>query len=140
VLVYDGVCLHISQAPVSWCSTLQSTVALLIIEVEYMVMTYAIKEGIWLQGLLDDLEIEQDQLMINCDSMCAIYLVKNQVYHARTKHMDIRFHFIREILKKGDLLLKKMYTKENPTNMLIKVVSGAKFKHCKNLLHIFPIA
>ena len=49
-----------------------------------MVMTEAMKEAIWLHGLLDDLGIDQDLLKINCDSMGAIYLVKNQVYHVRT--------------------------------------------------------
>ena len=90
----------LSQAPVSWHSILQSTVALSTTDAEYLAMTEAIKEAIWLQGLLDDLGIEQDLLKINCDSMRAIYLAKNRVYHARTKHIDVRFHFIREILMK----------------------------------------
>ena len=68
-----------------------------------MVMTKATKEAIWLQGLPDDLGIDQDLLKINYDSMGAIYLEKNQVYHARTKYIDVRFHFIREILDKGDM-------------------------------------
>ena len=68
-------------------------------------MTKAMKEAIWLQGLLDDLRIEQDLLKINCDSTSAIYLIKNQVYHARTKHNDTRFHFIWEILDEGDIEL-----------------------------------
>jgi len=65
------------QAPVSWRSTLQSTVALSTIEAEYMAMTEAMKEAIWLQGLLDDLGVEQDLLKINCDSISVIYLAKN---------------------------------------------------------------
>jgi len=52
-----------------------------------MVMMEAIKEAIWLQRLLDDLGIDQDLLKINCDSIITIYLAKNQVYHARTKHI-----------------------------------------------------
>ena len=59
----------------SWCSTLQSTIALSITKAEYMIMIETIKEGIWLQRLHDDLGIEQDQLIINCDSMSVIYLV-----------------------------------------------------------------
>jgi len=55
--------------------------------------------------LLDDLEIDQNLLKIDCDSMNAIYLVKNQVYHARTKHIDVRFHFIQEILDEGNIEL-----------------------------------
>jgi len=77
-----GYVFTLPQAPVSWCSILQSTVALSTIAAEYMTMMEAIKEAIWLQRLLDDLGIDQDLLKINCDSMSAIYLVKNQVYHA----------------------------------------------------------
>jgi len=79
-------------------------------------------------------------ILINCDSMSAIYLAKNQVYHARTKHVDIRFHFVREILDEDDIELLKIHTKENPVDMLTKVVSCVKFTHCKELLHILPVA
>jgi len=105
-----------------------------------MAMTEAMKEAIWLQELLDDLGIEQDLLKINFDSMSAIYLAKNQVYHARTKNKDVRFHFVREILDEGDIELLKIYTKENPADMHTKVVTGVKFTHCKELLHILPVA
>ena len=72
--------------------------------------------------------------------MSAIYLAKNQIYHARTKHIDVRFYFVWEILDKGDLELKKIYTKENPADMLTRVVPGVKFEHCKKLLHILLVA
>ena len=74
----------LSQAQVSWRSTLQSIVALSTTKAKYMVMTEAIKEGI-------DLGIEQDQLGINCDSMSAICLMKNQVYHAQMKYINVRY-------------------------------------------------
>jgi len=76
-----------------------------------MVMTEGMKETIWLQGLLDDLVIDQDLLKINCNSMCAIYLAKNKVYHVKTKQIDIRFQFVKEILDEGDIELKKIHTK-----------------------------
>ena len=66
-------------------------------------MTEAMKETIWLQRLLDDLGIDQDLLKINCDIMNAIYLAKK--YYARMKHIDVRFHFIWEILDEGDIEL-----------------------------------
>ena len=90
----------LAQAPVSWRSILQSTVALSTLEDEYMAMTGAMKEAIWLQRLLDDSGIDQDLLKINCDSMSAIYLVKNQVYHARTKHIVVRFHLFKRFLRR----------------------------------------
>jgi len=55
--------------------------------------------------------------------MSAIYLAKNQVYHAKMKHVDVRFHFVRQILDEGDIKLLKIHTKENPTDMLTKIVS-----------------
>jgi len=63
--------------------------------------------------LLDDLGIDQDLLKINCDSLSAIYWVKNQVYHARMKHIDARFHFVREILEEGDIELLKVHKGES---------------------------
>ena len=94
-----------------------------------MAMMEVMKEAICLQGLLNNLEIDQDLLKINCDSMGAIYLAKN-IY--------IRFHFVREILDEGDTELLKLHTKENPADMLTKVFSGVKFTHCNelSLIHI----
>ena len=98
----------------SWCSILQSTVALSTSEAEYIAMTEAVKDTVWLQRLLHDLGIEQDILKINYSSMSAIYLAKYQVYHARTKHIDIRFHFVQEILDEGEIELQIIHTKEIP--------------------------
>ena len=109
-----GYVFTLSQAPVSWRSILQSTVALSTMEAEYMAMTEAMKEAIWLQGLLDDLGIDQDLLKINCDSMSIIYLAKNQIYHERMKHIDVRFYFIREILEEGDIELQKITQRRIP--------------------------
>ena len=108
-----GYVFILSQAQVSWRSILQSTIALSTTEAEYMTMMEVMKEVIWLQGLLDDLGIDQDLLKINCDSMSAIYLAKNQVYHVRMKHIDVRFHFIQEILDEGDIELLKIHKEES---------------------------
>jgi len=130
----------LSQAPVNWRSILQSTVVLSTTEVKYIAMMEATKEAIWLQGLLDDLGIEQDLLKINCDSTSAIYLAKKQVYHARTKHIDVKLYIVREILDEGDIELLKVHTKENLADILTKVVSEVKFTHCKEILHILSVA
>jgi len=71
---------------------------------------------------MDDLRIEQDFLKVNCDSMSVIYLAKNHVYHTKTKHIDVRYHFMRDILEDGDIELKKIYSKNNLADMLTKVV------------------
>ncbi|GMP53679.1 hypothetical protein CsSME_00019075 [Camellia sinensis var. sinensis] len=113
-----------------------STVALSTTEAEYMAVTEAFKEAIWLHGLIEDLGIVQKHVEVFCDSQSAICLAKNQVHHARTKHIDVRFHFIREIVNEGDILLQKIGTADNPADMLTKVVSGIKFQHCLDLVNI----
>ena len=75
-------------------------------------------------------------MKLRCDSQSAIHLAKNQVHHARTKHIDIRYHFLRDILEEGHVSLTKVHTNENPADMLTKVVTGGKFQHCLELLHI----
>ena len=117
----------LAKTPVSWKSTLQSTVALSTTKAEYMAITEAVKEAIWLHGLLKDLGVGQKQLELYFDSQSAIHLAKNQVFHARTKHIDVRYHFVREILEEEEIVLQKIHTMENPADMLTKVVTRTKF-------------
>ncbi|XP_070026242.1 secreted RxLR effector protein 161-like [Nicotiana sylvestris] len=85
-----GYVFTFAKALVSWKSTLQSTIALSTTEAEYMTITKAVKEAIWLQGLLKELGIGHKSITIFCDSQSAIQLAKNQVYHARMKHINVR--------------------------------------------------
>ena len=63
-------------------------------------------------------------------------MAKNQVYHAGTKHIDVKFHKIRELIVTGDIVLEKVHTSENAANMLTKPVTLAKFKHCLDLANV----
>ena len=101
-----------------------------------MAVAEAIKEGLWLTRLVKELGIEQGGVELHCDSQSAIYLAKNQVYHARTKHIDVRFHKIRELITSGQILLQKIHTSENAADMLTKPVTSDKFKHCLDLLNV----
>ena len=115
---------------------IQSLVALSTTESEYMAVAEAAKEVMWLTGLVKELGIQQGGVLLHCDSQSAIYLAKNQVYHTRTKHIDVRFHRIRELISSGELLLEKVHISKNAVNMLIKLVTANKFKHCLDLVNI----
>ena len=80
---------------VSWKTTLQPTVTLFTTEAEYMALTEAAKEGIWLRVLVGDLGLHHDHAIVYCDILDAICLAKDQVYRERTKHMDRGYHFLR---------------------------------------------
>ncbi|KAM1049659.1 hypothetical protein ACFX2J_031226 [Malus domestica] len=125
-----------AKGPVSWRFALQSTVALSITEAEYMVIAEIVKEAIGIHGLIKTLGIYQKQVELHCDSQSAIYLSKYQVYHSRTRHIDVRFHFIHEILSKRKIIFQKVTIADNPADMLTKGLELAKFEHCLNIAHI----
>ena len=62
------------------------------------------------------------------DSQSAIHLAKNLAFHSRTKHIQLKYHFIRSVLEDGELKLEKIHTSHNPTVMLTKVVTREKLK------------
>ena len=101
-----------------------------------MSITEVAKEAIWVQELLRELSIGQKRITIFCDSQSVIQLAKNQVYHARTKHIDVQYHFIRETIEDGGAIMQKIHTTDNPADMLTKVVIAVKFQHCLNLINI----
>ena len=90
----------LNNCTVNWKAQLQRVVALSTTEVEYTAAAEAVKEAIWLKRMLKELGVDQRSIMINCDSQSAICLSKNQTHHEKTKHIDIKLHFIRlEVLK-----------------------------------------
>jgi hypothetical protein len=131
-----GYVFTLSGGPICWKSTLQSIVAMSTTEAEYMAVAEAAKEALWLKGLVKELGLNQGGVQMHCDSQSVIYLAKNQVYHARTKHIDVRFHKIRELIVTGDIVLEKVHTSENAADMLMKPVTTAKFKHCLDLVDV----
>ena len=74
-------------------------------------------------------------MTIYSDSQSAIQLCKNPVFHDRTKHIDVRFHFIREIVERNVVSLEKISTCDNPSDMGTKCLSAEKYLHCMKLLH-----
>ena len=97
----------------------------------------AVAEVLWLAGLVKELGIQQSGVWLHYDSQSGIFLAKNQVYHARTKHINVRFHRIKELVSFSELLLEKIHTSENAVNMLTKHVTIKNFKHCLDLIKIF---
>ena len=75
---------------------MQPLVALSSTEAEYVVVTDAFKEVIWLQGLLKEIHMLQGKVVVFSDSQSAIHLSKNPVYHERTKHVDVKYHYVRD--------------------------------------------
>ncbi|PHT68683.1 hypothetical protein T459_28170 [Capsicum annuum] len=99
-------------------------------EAEYMAITEAFKEAIWLKGLFGELSKDLQIITVFCDSQSVIFLMKNQMFHERTKYIDVRYHFMREIIARGDIVMSKISIHNNPANMMTKTLPSAKFEHC----------
>ncbi|GJW67995.1 putative RNA-directed DNA polymerase [Tanacetum coccineum] len=87
-------------------------------------------ELVWLKNFLEELDRAQTECHLFCDNQSAIHLAKNPVFHGRTKHIKIRYHYIRELVSEGMLSLKKILGAKNPADMLTKVVTTEKLKLC----------
>jgi hypothetical protein len=125
-----GYVYTLGSTAVSWVSRLQKLVTLSTTEAEYVAVTEAAKEMIWLKAFLGELGLKQENSVLFSDSQSAIHLAKNPVFHARTKHIDLRYHFIRSLLEEGELLLEKILGSQNPADMLTKSVTIEKLKLC----------
>ena len=125
-----GYAFTVGGTTVSWVSKIQSVVALSTTEAEYVAATEASKEMIWLQRFMGELGKEHDKGTLYSDSQSAIHLAKNSAFHSRTKHIQLKYHFIRSVLEDGQLKLEKIHTSQNPADMLTKVVTREKLRTC----------
>ena len=129
-----GYIFTVGNTTVSWMSQLQKIVALSTTEAEYVAVTEASKEMIWLQGLLTELGFKKENNVLYSDSQSAIHLAKNSAFHSRTKHIGLRYHFIRSLLEDEVLKLEKIQGIKNPADMLTKTVTIDKLKLCSTLV------
>jgi hypothetical protein len=121
-----GYVFTIGGTTVSWISKLQKVVVLSTTEAEYVVATKAIKEMIWLQSFMEELGKKQENSRLYYDSQSVIHLAKNSAFHSKTKHIQLRYHFIRSTLEDGQLKLENIHTSQNPADMLTKGVTREK--------------
>lgn len=89
-----------------------------------------------MRGLMKQLGYEQKTISLHCDSQTVVHLSKHQVFHERSKHIDVRMHFVRDVIETGSVVIEKISTEENPANMCTKVIQGAKFSHCLALMTV----
>ena len=128
--LHQDIYLLLQGGSVSWQSRLQKCVALSTTEAEYIAANEAGKEMLWLKRFLQELGLKQDGYVVNCDSQCALDLSKNSMYHSCSKHIEVRYHWLRLVVEQQSFELKKIHTDENPADMLTKVLSREKLKLC----------
>ena len=119
---------------ISWKANQQSVVALSTTQAEYIALVEGVNEAMWLKGMIGELGITQGCVKIHCDSQSAIHLANHQVYHERTKHIDIRLHFVRDMIESKEIMVVKVASEENPADVFTKSLPRSRFKHCLDLV------
>uniref|UniRef100_A0A2A4J3A4 Reverse transcriptase Ty1/copia-type domain-containing protein n=1 Tax=Heliothis virescens TaxID=7102 RepID=A0A2A4J3A4_HELVI len=134
---FTGYCFLYSGCVISHECRKQQTVALSSTEAEYMAICEASKEAIFLKNLLSELIISNNNpIVLYNDSQSAQNLADNNMYHRRSKHIDIRFHFIREIVEKKIIKLNYLNTSQMPADLLTKSLGKEKHYSCLNKMGI----
>jgi hypothetical protein len=95
-----------------------------------MEATHTYKEFFWLRHLCSNIGFSARKITICCDILCSICLVKNPNLHAKTKHIDVQYHFVQDMVEDGKVCLEKVDTLENVVDELTKPLSIDKYRLC----------
>ena len=132
-----GMAFYLNDSLITWCSHKEKTVALSSCEAEFMAATAAAMQAMWLRNLLSELtRTKPKKVVLFVDNNSAIQLMKNPVFHGRSKHIDIKFHYIRECVERGDILVKRVSTLEQKADSLTKAMSVVKLVEMRHLLGV----
>lgn len=130
---YTGYAFKMSGACISWESRKQRTPALSTTEAEYMALTEACKEAIYMRSLIKEVFDVVQPITIHSDNQSSLKLTRNDTFHSRTKHIDIRHHFIRE-LSQTDFILQYISTNDMLADILTKSLTRIKHSRFTNAL------
>lgn len=126
-----GHVVTMANGAISWSSKRQRTVALSSTEAEYMAMTSAVCDVLWMQQLVTELDSHgKEKITILCDNTSAISMAENDAFRPRTKHTDIRHHYVREKVESGAIGIKYVPTDKNVADSLTKAVTKQKHIFC----------
>jgi hypothetical protein len=120
---------------VSWCSRKQSSVALSIAEAEYIALSVEIHEVVWLHKLLIELfDHEMDPTIIHCDNQSCVKLFENPMFHDRSKHVEIKYDYIKDMVQRKVVHVQYLPTHEKIVDIFTKPLAKMKFEYFRERL------
>ncbi|GKD77715.1 hypothetical protein Tco_1340336 [Tanacetum coccineum] len=125
----SGICMFMGCCLTSWFSKKQTALAISTIEAEYVSAEKACQQSLWMKQATVDYGIRLDDIPIMCDNKEAIDLSKNPVQHSRTKHIEIRHHFLRDNVQKGNISIEKVSSEDNIADILTKPLKHEPFNY-----------
>jgi len=113
---------------ISWASRLQPTVAVSTTETEFMAAANGVKEALWLRNLASDFKLKHDTMEMYCDNQATIKILKHPVASARSKHIDVIYHFARERVESKEVKFDYCTTDKMTADVMTKALSVSKFE------------
>jgi hypothetical protein len=133
----SGYAFNIGTRVVSWSSKKQPIVSLSSTKDEYKALCNATCEFVWLRRILEDIgNKKMKPTVLKCDNQSSIKLAHNPIYHARTKHIEIQHHFVREKIQEKEIDLTYCNTTENVANIFTKPLGKMSFEECRKQLGV----
>lgn len=136
----SGYVFYSLGGPISWCSKKQSTVAISSCEAEYLSLSEAVSQGLWISHVLQELGIKSEEkaFVLYCDNNSAIHTALNPMLHGRMKHVNIKMHMIRDYVQQQQVILEYVPSEKNIADILTKPLAKAAFnKNCASLITRF---
>lgn len=137
----SGVLFTHNNSPIVWMSKRQTCISLSSCQAEYVALALAGKEAVWVTRLyleLDMISLENEPICLKTDSQSAIRLAKNDEFHDKSKHIDIRHHFIRDLVETNQVVLEHLPDKVQPADILTKSVVRESFETKRYLMGMVP--
>ncbi|PKU70208.1 Retrovirus-related Pol polyprotein from transposon TNT 1-94 [Dendrobium catenatum] len=135
-----GFCTYLGTTLVSWCVKKQVTIAKSSTEAEYRSLASATSDLIWLRRLIAEFDAALDKpTTLWCDNTSTLALANNPVFHARTKHIEIDYHFIRERILSKEIDVQHINSTDQPADILTKPLSLSRFTMLRNKLTVQPL-
>nr|GEZ19457.1 zinc finger, CCHC-type [Tanacetum cinerariifolium] len=132
-----GIVFYFGESPITWCTQKQPTVALSSCESKFMAATGAACQALWLKRLLSELTgWKEERITLKVDNVSAIALVRNPVFHGRSKHIDICYHFIRECVENGHINVEHVSGELQRADILTKALPRLKFVTMRQMLGV----
>jgi hypothetical protein len=132
----SGLLVLLGNAAVSWNSRAQKSIALSSTEAEYMSLSDACRQLVWIHFLLSEIQISIHYIPLCRDNQGSIFIASNAVQEKQTKHIDICYHYIWEVVETSKVKLAFIQIDQNLVNMFIKNLSRDKFLYCRSTLGI----
>ena len=132
-----GYLVYLGRTPISWKSGKQRPVARSSTEAEYKALADGIAKILWIRALLSDLYFSSDPITILwCDNLGATYLSVNPIFHARTKHAEVDYHFVRDRVAKKKIAVLFISSRDQLADVLTKPLPHASFTYFRSKLHV----